>query len=261
MRQQLPTDSRSDMPPVYPNHGWHQLFLVLHHLTRTGCRTCYHCQNQRKRHPSLLSVMMSGGPYHTTPLEVIDTYVGGYEGKSLFQWLRSDNEMPFKQIPGTTQPTYYANPDELHTLLRVEVVPVRENGVREESMYADMNPKILTMDPEVAHTAETNVRNGKAAFRVQLKIYGSIKWNPVFSSLQKITSRFRRTNKLDKKSHLLQLWQSTSMFSTKIAFLSLTNLAYMSLRRKIPESVMLLYWSCAHIRDTPDNSWVFYSKN
>eukprot|EP00004_Rigifila_ramosa_P022356 TRINITY_DN609_c1_g1_i3.p1 TRINITY_DN609_c1_g1~~TRINITY_DN609_c1_g1_i3.p1 ORF type:complete len:1094 (-),score=260.20 TRINITY_DN609_c1_g1_i3:128-3409(-) len=119
--------------------------------------------------PRIVNIEITGGPFHTSPLQVHAEYRGGIEGASIIQWYRSQQNWFFTAIPNANQPIFQPTAEDVNTRIRVEYTPVRSDGVRGPTVVAMVPESFLVIDPRLTRAVEQNVMRGSATFELTVK--------------------------------------------------------------------------------------------
>eukprot|EP00004_Rigifila_ramosa_P022363 TRINITY_DN609_c2_g1_i4.p1 TRINITY_DN609_c2_g1~~TRINITY_DN609_c2_g1_i4.p1 ORF type:complete len:245 (+),score=54.44 TRINITY_DN609_c2_g1_i4:888-1622(+) len=115
--------------------------------------------------PRIVNIEITGGPFHTSPLQVQAEYRGGIEGASIIQWYRWPQWF-FTAIPNANQPAFQPTAEDVNTRIRVEYTPVRSDGVRGPTVVEMVPESFLVIDPRLTGAVEQNIMRGSAIFEV-----------------------------------------------------------------------------------------------
>jgi len=113
--------------------------------------------------PKLLSLRVSGGPFHTSILLAEAEYFGGFEGESLLQWYRSIFRGPWLPIKNANGISYQPTVDDANARIKLKYIPVRDDDMKGAMMEA--SAVALCIDAKVQNLVARMIVYGEADFK------------------------------------------------------------------------------------------------
>ncbi|GJU67307.1 187-kDa microtubule-associated protein AIR9 isoform X1 [Tanacetum coccineum] len=155
--------------------------------------------------PKIEKLEIEGRGFHTNLYAVRGNYVGGKEGKSKIQWLRSMVGSPdLISIPGETGRMYEANVDDVGYRLVAIYTPIREDGVEGCPVSASTAP--ITVEPDVHKEVKQKLELGSVKFETLCdKDRSSKKVNGVGSLERRVLEVNRKRVKVVKPGSKISL--------------------------------------------------------
>ncbi|PWA81634.1 outer arm dynein light chain 1 protein [Artemisia annua] len=148
--------------------------------------------------PKIEKLEIEGRGFHTNLYAVRGNYIGGKEGKSKIQWLRSMVGSPdLISIPGEIGRMYEANVDDVGYRLVAIYTPIREDGVEGCPVSASTAP--ITVEPDVLKEVKQQLELGSVKFETLCdKDRSSKKVNGVGSLERRVLEANRKRVKVVK---------------------------------------------------------------
>nr|GEV11698.1 187-kDa microtubule-associated protein AIR9 isoform X1 [Tanacetum cinerariifolium] len=155
--------------------------------------------------PKIEKLEIEGRGFHTNLYAVRGNYIGGKEGKSKIQWLRSMLGSPdLISLPGETGRMYEANVDDVGYRLVAIYTPIREDGVEGCPVSASTAP--ITVEPDVNKEVKQKLELGSVKFETLCdKDRSSKKVNGVGSLERRVLEVNRKRVKVVKPGSKISL--------------------------------------------------------